>query len=67
LLIAWAIKIFKQYLFIRFIMEEVKLDKNTELLNNFLQLGRWKKFTEKLESMTPEQRAISFRFVDPDT
>jgi hypothetical protein len=48
-------------------MEEVKIDKHTEQLNNFLQLGRWKKFTEKLESMTPEQRAVSFRFVDPDT
>jgi hypothetical protein len=48
-------------------MEELKIDKHTEQLNNFLQLGRWKKFTEKLESMTAEQRAVSFRFVDPDT
>ncbi len=52
-------------------MEESKkggagLDPHTHKLNELIQLGRWKKFTEKLESMTPEEREVSVSFIDPE-
>ena len=30
-------------------------------------MGRWKKFTEKLETMTQDERMASFAFVDPES
>jgi hypothetical protein len=48
-------------------MEETKIDRHTKQLEDLFYTGRFKKFMDKLASMSQDEREVSFTYVDPET